>query len=964
MLETDTKGTTREGVFESIIRNLGEGVCGLDNEGRVTFLNPAAESMLGWKQTELLGKDLHEAVHFQRPALRRAVDGTLVPSHECPLRHAIRTGLRYSSEDDVFTRKDGSVFPVAYTASPIGSEDQVGGSVVAFRDNSERSRMEEELRRSRDQLQAVFHSVADGITVQDTSGRLIYANDAAARVTGYSSAQELLAASASDVLQRFRLEDEHGEPFPPERLPGRLALRGMESPETILGVQTRATGERRWSLVRATPVFDSHGDVQFAVNIFQDITERKHTEDIQQFLAQAGEVLSSSLDYETTLTSVARLTVPAIADWCSVDIVEENGDIRRLAVAHIDPHKVALAGELQERYPVDPDAPRGVPNVLRTGRSEFYPEISDAMLVGAARDAEHLQMLREVGMRSAMIVPLLARGRALGAISLVSAESGRRYTPSDLAVAEDLARRAAIAIDNARLYTERTRTEEALRESEMRFRTMIEQSPLSIQIFSPDGLTRQVNRAWEQLWGVTLDQIAGYNVLRDPQLVEKGIMRYIEEGFAGRPTAIPPVKYVPDVTITGVSDVGFRWVQAYIYPVTDPAGNIQEVVLVHEDVTDREWAQFELARSQASLAEAQRIAHLGSWEWDVLRDEDRWSDETYRIFGFSPQEFVPTYEIFLNLVHPDDREYVNRSVHEALYAGKPYAIEHRIALPDGSERVVHQQAEVVLDDAGSPVRMVGTTQDITERQRAAEQNSALLAQVQAALDLRNQFLSIASHELKTPVTLLKGYAQMLYRQAQQRDDAHLFKPLKVIDRQVERMTHLIDTLLDVSRIESGRLEFEMVPFELGAALAEVVGEVRISTPDFALRLEPAVEAFWVRGDRLRIQQVMTNLLINAVKYSDQHREADISMRRDGSRAVVSVTDYGIGIPKEQQPHVFELYFRGANASPSNYGGMGLGLFISKAIVERHGGVVWLESEVGAGSTFHFSLPVLEVEGRT
>jgi PAS domain S-box-containing protein len=171
------------------------------------------------------------------------------------------------------------------------------------------------------------------------------------------------------------------------------------------------------------------------------------------FLAGASTELASSLDYQTTLANVARLAVPTLADWCTVEVVED-GRLRTLAVAHVDPAKVAMAEELQRRYPSDPQAPTGSPNVIRTGVSELYPEITDDMLVAGSRDEEHLRLSRELQLRSALCVPLTARGRVLGAFTLISAESGRRYGGDDLAFAEDLARRAAVAIDNAHLHSE------------------------------------------------------------------------------------------------------------------------------------------------------------------------------------------------------------------------------------------------------------------------------------------------------------------------------------------------------------------------------------------------------------------------------------------------------------------------------------------------------------------------------
>jgi PAS domain S-box-containing protein len=180
--------------------------------------------------------------------------------------------------------------------------------------------------------------------------------------------------------------------------------------------------------------------------------EAQMSERRSNFLAEASSVLSSTLDYEATLARVAQLSVPDLADWCAVDISEEDQSFRRLAVAHVDPLKVEWAHEIQKRYPPDMDAPRGMPQVLRTGVSEIYPEISDEMLADAAIDEEHLRLLRGVGLSSAMIVPLLAHGRTHGVVTFISAESGRRYGAQDLALAEDLARRAAVAVENARLY--------------------------------------------------------------------------------------------------------------------------------------------------------------------------------------------------------------------------------------------------------------------------------------------------------------------------------------------------------------------------------------------------------------------------------------------------------------------------------------------------------------------------------
>jgi serine phosphatase RsbU (regulator of sigma subunit) len=211
------------------------------------------------------------------------------------------------------------------------------------------------------------------------------------------------------------------------------------------------------------------GEPRYFISVTEDITERKRIEEAQRFLAKAGTTLSSSLDYPTTLASVANLAVPYLADWCVIDVLEEDGSLDRLAMAHQDPEKIRLVRELEERYPPDPDVPRGVAQVLRTGRSELVPDIPEALIDEAARDIEHREILRKLGLKSYMIVPLVARGRTLGVITLVSAESGRRYSEADLELAEELAHHAALAVDNARLYRGRIQVARTLQEGLLPF---------------------------------------------------------------------------------------------------------------------------------------------------------------------------------------------------------------------------------------------------------------------------------------------------------------------------------------------------------------------------------------------------------------------------------------------------------------------------------------------------------------
>lgn len=433
---------------------------------RVSRWSREAEKVFGWSAEEVLGKHPSEWKFLFAEDVE-AINQAIAALSDGRQQQNVSFNRNY--------RQDGSVIYCEWYNSALSDASGNLVSVLScVLDVTARQQLEdalkqqaEELRKSRDQLEVILRGVADGIMVQSADG-LVYANAAAARLIGYSSIDALLAAPLPEVMQNFEVMDEFGQPFPLTDLPGRMALQGQQSAE-ILRYRVISTGEERWSLVKATPILDQKGQVQFAINIFHDITERKRNEEAQHFLAEAGTLLSSSLDCQMILTNLARLVVPRLADWCTVDMLKADHTIQRLAVAHVDPAKVELAWELDRRYPTDPKSSIGVPKVLQTGQPELGIEVPDSLLVAATQDEEHLRVLRELGLKSYMIVPLIARGQTLGAITFVTAESSRRYDVSDLAFAEDLARRAALALTNSHLFeavqqelAERKRAEDVL----------------------------------------------------------------------------------------------------------------------------------------------------------------------------------------------------------------------------------------------------------------------------------------------------------------------------------------------------------------------------------------------------------------------------------------------------------------------------------------------------------------------
>jgi serine phosphatase RsbU (regulator of sigma subunit)/PAS domain-containing protein len=368
----------------------------------------------------------------------------------------LRAGGRVVGDIALVSRESGRRFNEADLAAAQELADRCGLYL-------ENARLYRELAEARDELEGILTNIADAVTVQDVRGRLVYANDAAVKLLGYPDRETLLAAPPGDVASRFDMLDEAGRPVPPEQLPGRLAMSGEEPEPLTIRFRARATGETGWSRVKATPLRAPDGRVTRAINVIEDITDLKQAEETQRLLAQAGRVLAGSLDYEETLRRVAWLAVPDLADWCMVDVVGEDG-LERTAVAHADPAHAGLAAEL-EGIVVDLRGEVGPARVARTGRAELHQTVDEEHVRRAAINPEHRRLLSQLGVRSAASVPMTVRGQRLGVITLSTTGSDRRLGPDHLAVLEELGRRAAVAVDSARLYRQRSAIARTLQSS-------------------------------------------------------------------------------------------------------------------------------------------------------------------------------------------------------------------------------------------------------------------------------------------------------------------------------------------------------------------------------------------------------------------------------------------------------------------------------------------------------------------
>ncbi len=580
---------------------------------------------------------------------------------------------------------------------------------------------------------AIVDLALDSIVTSDHRGVITEFNPAAEATFGYRK-EEVIGGQMVDLIippayreRHLRGMERYLKTGEANVLGRRIELSAMKSDGTEFPVElaiVRLPGD-------GPPVFTAY---------MRDLTARKKLEASQNFLLRASEQLASSLDYESTIASIARLAVPDFGDWCVVDVLEREGKLKRVAVAHADPSKVAVVERLRTKYPDNVDAAYGVYNVIRTGKPEFMSDIPDSLILQAARDEQHLAILRDLGLRSYLIVPLVVRGTTFGALTLVYAESGRRFEEKDLAVAGELARRIGTAIENARLLRE---SEEARHE--------LEQQAAEMEI----------------------------------------------------------------------------------------------------QATEMEETQERLQRTNAEL--------------QVL-----------------------------------------------------------------NQRLLDKTAEA----------------------------EAALRQAEDANRAKSDFLATMSHELRTPLNAISGYAELLsmgirgpVNDAQKAD-------LDRINRSQAHLLGIINDILKFAKLESGQLEIHIEEFPVDAALAAAEELVRpqLEAKGVRYRYVGGDKSVTVRADRDRLEQIVLNLLANAVKFTPEGGSVTVSWEEKGNQVLMHVTDTGIGIASDQVERIFDPFVQVDASTTRKSEGVGLGLAISRDLARQMGGDVSVTTETGRGSTFTLALP--------
>lgn len=675
-------------------------------------------------------------------------------------------------------------------------------------------------------------------------------------------------------------------------------------------------GELRWVMSRAVPLRADDGSLLGHVGTVEDITERKRIEE-------------SLRENEERLALALRGANDGLWDW---NILTNE--------VYYSPRFKELLGFSPEEFP---DTFAAFMQHLHPDEHQlFLTSLQKHLETGVAFDVEY-----RVRRKSGDYGWFQARGEA------VRDEHGNPLR----------------VVGSLRDITERKAMDESLRRSQALFESFMDNSPAIAFMKDQEGRFVYGNKNFSRLmhfaksdWlGKTGFELLPADIAQplwehDQQVIATQCRLQVEE-------------------VTQEEDGLHSWL-SFKFPVRDASGR-SLVAGMALDVTAQKQMEESLRKSEERLAAAMRGSDDGLWDWDLASGSVYYSPRCKEIFGYQEDEFSDSVESFLTSLHPEDLPRVERAVRNHLEQGIPYDVECRFRTKSGEYRWVQARAQAVRDEKGTPLRLVGSNRDITRRK---EMEAALQASKEAAEGssrAKSEFLANMSHELRTPMNGVIGMTGFLLEtdlSAEQRELA------ETVRTSAESLLTILNDILDFSKIEAGKLELDPLPFFLHETLDEVVRTLAFRAKEKDLQLRCSVASGTpdaLIGDPGRIRQILINLIGNALKFTE-HGEVVVEVNKIGGQAQnnqeqddcqlpttdclleFSVRDTGIGIPPEKQRTIFDAFAQADGSTSRKYGGTGLGLSICRQLVEMMHGSVWVESEVGKGSTFHFTIR-LEVQ---
>ncbi len=499
------------------------------------------------------------------------------------------------------------------------------------------------------------------------------------------------------------------------------------------------------------------------------------------------------------------------------------------------------------------------------------------------------------------------------------------------------------AINTFTDVTARRKLLDQLAESESRFRGLFEQAPLGMCLLrGREQIIEAANDNILQIWGYKREEIIGLSqYFVRPELKGQDVLERIDEVFVTGETKRNTDFKVMLRNMDGSPREAV--VNSVYHPLKDVSGSVIGVMMITDEITDQYKAAQQNKQTQEKFQQAVDAALLGTWYFDIATETFVPSHRVKELFGYDANDDMPYLEA-IKQINDEYRESVLNDIRVAYQNRKGFDVEFLIStLHSNNTRWLKLTGKIYSSSEGKPEQFSGIALDITERK---------LDEIR-----KNDFIAMVSHELKTPLTSMKGFLQMLQIQneAENKNDNYL---LQKADQQIVKMTNLINKFLNISRLDAGKIHLEKIIFFMNKLLEEVIDDMHVTIRDHNVVFNPC-EPVKVIADYEKIGQVINNLISNAVKYSSRGTQIVVDCAVLNNRVQVSVKDEGRGIATEDKKRLFDRFFRVENKYNTTVAGFGIGLYVCHEIVQRHGGEIWAQSELGKGSTFYFTIPVEE-----
>ncbi len=482
--------------------------------------------------------------------------------------------------------------------------------------------------------------------------------------------------------------------------------------------------------------------------------------------------------------------------------------------------------------------------------------------------------------------------------------------------------------------TQLRQSQKKLKESEDQFRLISENSRDIICLHGPDHRYLYISQSCKDTLGYEPRELIGTDPWelvypQDLEALRSAASESISKGTGG------PLRY----RIRKKSG-DYIWFESLNQVLHDDNGDIRGFVTCSRDITDRKQIEEELRQVNERLELAYDASGAGAWDWHVPSGHIEWSPKMFELLGLDPRQTTASFEAWMDVVHPEDREKATSRIYRALDERVKLDSEDRIVLPDGRVRWISAMGKGVYDENDRPVRMLGICIDITEQKRNEE--------------LKDEFIGMVSHELRTPLTVILGSLKVAQSEGISSEDLNVL--LEGAAMSSEELSHILENLIELSRYQSHRLALNKDRVDIASFVRDFSDTCSGSFAEHPLLLDIGKGLPEVEVDKVRFRQILRNLVENAAKYSPANAEIGISVRRENGAVVIAVRDRGKGISPEDRVRLFQPFER-LEEKLGTRPGLGLGLLVCKRLVEAHGGAIWVESEPGKGSTFFFTLPI-------